>query len=189
MFVLLQQRIFALFFFLGLLGASAAELQPGSVAHLKFRDVDGNEHATDKGFVTVIAVVTREEEAKAQAIADRVPNRCMGDPKYKYVTVVNFQRKIFGPLQGLTKAFIRNRLNAEAERIRPDYRAKKLTRDPRQDILVVADFDGSEVGQLGLSPDSNAVGVFVFNGRGKLIARWNDVPPEGALPRAISAAE
>jgi hypothetical protein len=183
------QRISVAFFFAAALVVAGAELQPGSSARLAFRDVDGNEHFTAKGNVTIVTVVTRQLEDKAQAVADHVPDRCLGNPKYRYLTVVNFQRKIPGPLQGLTKAIIRKRLTSEAERLRPDYAARHVGHDPRQDIFVVPDFDGSAISQLGLSPDSDKLSVFVFNGRGKLVARWNDVPSEEALTKAISAAE
>ncbi|MEP6956170.1 MAG: hypothetical protein ABI883_05040, partial [Chthoniobacterales bacterium] len=88
---------------------AAASLQPGSVYELSFSDVDGNNLSTADGHVTIITVVTREQEEKAHAVADLVPERYIGDPKYRYVTLVNFQGKLAGPLQGVTRAVIRNR--------------------------------------------------------------------------------
>ena len=170
------------------LNAAAAELKPGGVARLVFHDVDTNTHSTADGHVTIITVVTRQDEAKAQAVADHVPDRYVGDSKFRYLTVVNFQRKLAYPFRGLTRAIIRNRLDAEATRLRPEYAAKKIPRDPRRDTLVVADFDGTNVTQLGLAPESDGIAVFVFNGQGKLIARWTDVPSSEALAKAISAA-
>lgn len=169
--------------------AAAAEVSPGKVASLVFRDVDGNELSTSAGHVTIITVVTRQNENEAHAVAEQVPDRCIGDPKYRYVTLVNFQRKLAGPLQGLTRGIIRRRLDAEAKELKPKYVAKKLTRDPRKDVFVVADFDGAAVSKLGLAVKANEVAVFVFNGEGKLIERWNGVPPENALAKAITAAE
>ena len=169
--------------------AQTTELQPGRKYQLALRDVDGSNLKTDAGHVTIITVVTRQNEQQARAVAAMVPDRCIGDPKYRYITLVNFQRKISPVFQGITNTVIRRRLDAEAKRLEPDYTARKLTRDPRRDIFVVADFDGAAVGQLGLAPTAHAVAVFVFNGEGKLIARWTGVPPEGALAKAIAAAE
>ena len=180
---------FLLFILFSAALASAAELQPGHISALEFRDVDGNDHATARGHVTIITVVTREQETEAQAVGDHVPDRCVGDLKYRYLTVINFQRRIPGPLQPLTRAIIRSRLNQEGVRLKPTYAAKKITRDPRQDIFVVADFDGAAVTRLGLDPNSSEVVVFVFNREGKLIARWNNVPSEDALSKAIATAE
>jgi hypothetical protein len=166
-----------------------ATLQPGSVARLAFRDVDGNTISTADGHVTVITVVTRQNENQAHSVADHVPDQYLGNQKFRYVTLVNFQRKLPGPLHSLTRVVIRQRLDGEAERLRPEYQQKNIGHDPRRDMFVIADFDGSAVTQLGLAPDSNEVAVFVFNGRGKLIQHWNGVPPGDALGKAISAAE
>jgi hypothetical protein len=182
------------FFSVALLLASVVtgrtdELQPGNIHRLVFQDVDGNTLSTADGHVTIITVTTRQNEKKARAVASQVPSQYIGDPRYRYVTLVNFQRKVGRSLQGLTKVMIRRRLDAEAKGLKEQYLAKKLTRDPRNDVFVVADFDGEGVTQLGLSPDSNDITVFVFNGEGKLIERWIDIPPGDSLPKAIAAAE
>ena len=168
---------------------SAAELQPGSKYAFALRDVDGNNLAVADGHVTVITVITRENEEKARAIAAGVPRRVIGDPKYRYITLVNFQRKLSPLFRGITNGIIRRRLDAEAKELQPTYTAKQLTRDPRRDVYVVADFDGSAVAHLGLTPEWSEVAVFVFDGAGKLVERWTGAPPPGALARAIAAAE
>ena len=168
---------------------TAAELELGDVARVTFRDVDGNDLSTAAGYVTIITVATRENEGKAKAAADRVPERYIGDQRYRYVTVVNFQGKLPGPLRGLTRGIIRQRLETEAKRFRALYAAKKIARDPRRDLFVVADFDGAAVRQLGLAPESDAVKVFVFGGDGKLVAVWTDLPPNDSLGQAIADAD
>jgi hypothetical protein len=169
--------------------AAVGELLPGSTHRLVFRDVDGDEHSTADGRVTIITVVTRNNEEKAREVANLVPEYAVGDPQYRYITIVNFQQKLARPLHGLTKAIIRRRLDAEARDLQERYAEKQLTRDARQDVLVVADFDGKALAQLGLPPDTEEIKVFVFNRQGRLIARWSDVPPPDALPKAITAAE
>ena len=163
-------------------------MQPGTVYRLSFRDVDGEEHSTASGHVTIITVITRENEANANAVADLMPDYYFGDPKYRYITLVNFQRRLFGPVQGLTRAIIRQRLDAEAHKLKPKYEAKKINRDPREDTLVVADFNGEAVARLGLEPENARLAVFVFSGSGKLIACWNEVPPGDSLAKAIAEA-
>lgn len=166
-----------------------AALPPGGTHRLTFRDVDGNDLSTADGHVTIIVVVTRRSEEKARQISQLVPEHCIGDPKYRYITLVNFQKGLARPVQGLTRAIIRNRLDAEAKALQPRYAAKKIARDPRRDLYVVADFDGAAVSRLGMSPESNDVAVFLFNSSGKLVQRWIDVPPEPALVDALEAAE
>ncbi len=167
--------------------AESSELKTGGVVALTFEDVDGNELSTADGHITVITVVTRANEDKAHAVADHVPDRCIGDAKYRYITLVNFQGKLPGLLQGVTRGVIRGRLDAEAKDLKPQYEAKHITRDPRRDVHVIADFDGKAVTQLGLSPESD-VEVFVFNGEGKLVQHWTDVPPDNSLGKAIAMA-
>ncbi len=168
---------------------TSAELPARGNHRLTFHDVDGNELSTADGHVTVITVVTRQNEEQARAVADQVPERYLGDPKYRYVTLVNFQRKLARPFQGLTQGIIRRRLDAEAKELKPQYDAKHLTRDPRKDVYVVADFSGAAVTQLGLAPESNEVAVFVFNPHGKLVGHWIGVPPGDAVSNAISQAD
>jgi hypothetical protein len=169
--------------------APAAPLSRGTVHDLTFRDIDGRDLGTAAGHITIITVTTRAREDEARAISRLMPDRCLGDPKYRYVTLVNFEGKLPAPLRGLTRVVIRNRLDAEARQLKPRYEAKQLTRDPRKDIYVISDFDGAAVKRLGLSPDSNEAAVFLFDGRGKLVARWSGVPPAEACVKALESAE
>lgn len=183
------QIIFAAFLLAESASAQANPLAVGKVHKLTFGDVDGNDLSTADGHVTIMTVVTRENEAKARTVAELVPDRCVGDPRYRYITLVNFQGKLLGAVHGLTRSIIRGRLDAEAKKLQDDYTAKQLTRDPRKDIYVIADFDSEAVLRLGLAGESEEIAVFVFDPAGKLIARWNDVPPGDSLPQAITAAE
>lgn len=161
---------------------------PGTIQRLVFPDVDGNNLSTSDGHVTILTVVTRADEEKARAVADLVPDRYVGNPKYHYITLVNFEGKVPRPLQGLTRAIIRGRLALEAKELKPQYEAKKLGRDPRRDIHVIADFDGSATEKLGIAANAGGMAVFVFNGQGRVIARWEEVPPGNSLPKALEKA-
>jgi len=52
---------------------AAKELEIGEIYPLTITDVDQNKHSTSDGYVTLITVVTKKDEAKAQAVADRYP--------------------------------------------------------------------------------------------------------------------
>jgi len=184
-------RVLQYFFLAPLVAASsvdAAELRPGNVYRLSFTNVDKRQLSTFDGHVTVITVVTREDEQKAQTVGDRIAPVYMGNPKYRLINLVNFQQKIFQPFRGMISAIIRYRLDAEAKKLQKIYSEKRLNRDPRQGILVVADFDGKAVAQLGIEPTSAEFAVFVFDGRGRLVRRWNDLPTADALTEAINEA-
>jgi len=179
-------------FFLALICAAAPAqgepLRAGNVYSLTFTDVDQHQLSTADGHVTIITVVTRKDEQKAETVGERVPHVYLGDPTYRLISLVNFQRGIFSPLRGMISGIIRRRMDAEAKDLQKIYTARNLTRNPREDIYVVADFDGAAVSKLGIDPMSNEFAVFVFDGRGRLIKRWSDVPPAEELGAAIAEA-
>jgi hypothetical protein len=166
----------------------AVELRLGNAYRLTFTDVDQHQLSISDGHVTIITVVTRKDEQKAQMVGDRFPRVYLGDPRYRLIMVVNFQQKIFPPFRGIVAAIIRHRLDVEAKELQQVYTAKHLNRNPRYDIFVAADFDGKIVSQFGVVPISAEFAVFAFDGRGRLIRRWNDVPSADALTAAINEA-
>jgi hypothetical protein len=168
--------------------ARANELRPGSVYSLTFTDVDRHQLSTADGHVTIITVLTRKDEQKAEQVGERVPHVYLGDPEYRLITLVNFQKGVFPLFHGMINAIIRNRMDAEAKDLQKIYTSRHLTRNPRSDIFVVADFDGKPVSQLGMAPSSSEFAVFVFDGRGRLVRRWNDVPGADALSAALNEA-
>ena len=184
-------RLRQYFFLIGLIAATtlhAAELRVGNSYQLKFTDVDREQLSTSDGHVTIVSVVTRDNEAKAQALGDRVPKQFYGDPKYRLINIVNFQQGIFAPLRGVIMAIIRHRLDAEAKNLQKVYSERRVKRNPRDDIYVVADFDGKAVSQLGMAPKSAEFAVFIFDGGGRLVQRWNEVPSADELTQALQQA-
>ncbi|HZE12859.1 MAG TPA: hypothetical protein VE086_03800 [Chthoniobacterales bacterium] len=168
--------------------AQAVQLHPGNTYPLVFTDVDRHQLSTTDGHVTVISVVTNRDEAKAQTVGDRVTQFTLGDPKVRLINLVNFQQNIISPLRGMVSAIIRHRLDTEAQDVQKIYAARHINRNARNDIYVVADFDGKAVTQLGIAPTSPEFAVFVFDGHGRLVRRWNDVPSLEMLTQAIKEA-
>jgi hypothetical protein len=168
--------------------AWAHELRQGNVYSLTFTDVDRHQLSTADGHVTIITVLTRKDEEKAEQVGERVPHVYLGDPKYRLITLVNFQRGVFPLFQGMINAIIRNRMDAEAKELQKIYTSRHLTRNPRSDIFVVADYDGKAISELGINTSSSEFAVFVFDGHGRLVRRWNDVPSAEALAQALSEA-
>jgi hypothetical protein len=76
----------------------------------------------------------------------------------------------------------------EAKEVQKSYGERHINRNARDDIYVVADFDGKAVSQLGINPTSSEFAVFVFDGRGRLVRRWNDVPSAEMLAQALKEA-
>jgi hypothetical protein len=179
------------FFLLLVLGAAnleAVQLHPGGTYSFTLTDVDRHQLSTADGHVTIISVVNRRDEAKAQTVGDRVTKITFGNPKFRLITLVNFQQNILPPLRGMVAAVIRHRLDVEAKDIQKMYAERHINRNARDDVYVVADFDGKAVSQLGIAPISAEFAVFIFDGKGRLVRRWSDVPPEDALTQALREA-
>ena len=168
--------------------AVGTELRLGETYPLTLTDVDQHQLSTADGHVTVITVVTRKDEQKAQMVGDRFPHSYLADPKFRLITLVNFQRKILSPFHGLALSIIRHRLDSEAKELQKIYASKRINRDARGDLFVVADFDGTTLPQLGFDAKSTEFGVLVFDGKGRLTKRWNDVPSNEALTAALEEA-
>jgi hypothetical protein len=181
-------QYFFLLLFLGAANLQAVQLRPGGIYPLTLTDVDRHQLSTADGHVTIISVVNRRDEAKAQTVGDRVTKITFGNPKFRLITLVNFQQNILPPLRGMVSAVIRHRLDVEAKDIQKIYAERHINRNARDDVYVVADFDGKAVSELGIAPTSAEFAVFVFDGKGRLVRRWSDVPPEDALTQALKEA-
>ena len=183
-----RSQCFFLIAMLAVATAQAVELRMGNNYPLTFTDVDRRQLSTADGHVTIITVVNRRDEAKAQTVGDRVSKLIFGDPRFRLVTLVNFQQNILFPLRGMVSAVIRHRLDVEAKEIQKSYAERHVNRNARDDVYVVADFDGKAVSQLGINPISSEFAVFIFDGHGRLVRRWNDVPSAESLAQALKEA-
>ncbi len=188
--LLVIPRALQFFFFMGtliLLPAAGLHgaLSIGATYPLSFVDVDGNKHSTADGHVTVIVLTTPADREKARTVGDRVPERCLGNPDYRMITVIRFARKHTVVGRRITTAFVRHRVNEEAKRLQTRYDSKKIVRDARKDIFVATDFDGSMSSRLDEPEGGTNFCVFVFGRNGELIAQWHGVPSAEQLAAAL----
>ncbi len=167
--------------------ARAGQLQVDSQYRLRLTDVNQRELSTGDGRVDLIVIVTRANQHDARAVGDHVPRQYYGDPRFRLITVVNFNG-FPSALQRIARGWVRHRVELEAERLEPIYRAKGMTRDPHQDVFVVADFDGKTLGEFGVAPDEQKSSTLVFGRDGRLLARWNKVPPAEDLAAVLKRA-
>jgi hypothetical protein len=183
-------RAFQFFFFIGtliLLPVSRLDgaLSIGTIYSLRFVDIDGNKHSTADGHVSVIVLTTPADREKARMVGDRVPERCLGNPDYRMITVIRFARRHTVVGRKIATTFIRHRVNEEGKRLQARYDAKKIVRDARKDIFVATDFDGSISSQLGEAQGTTDFCVLVFERNGELIAQWHGVPSAEQLATAV----
>jgi hypothetical protein len=152
---------------------------------LNFTDVDRNNLSTSDGHVTIVAMAKEADLDKVRRLGDRVPEFCLGDPKYRLITLVVFEENHSPPVRASAEALARRRLDAEARRLQVRYTARKITRNPRSDVYAALDFDGTIARRLGASANSTAFQIWVLDRKGKLLRHWDDVPSAGQLARVL----
>jgi rhamnose utilization protein RhaD (predicted bifunctional aldolase and dehydrogenase) len=160
-------------------------LSNGQRYAFNFVDIDGHKLSTADGHVTVLVLATTRDSEKVRAVGDSVPDHCLGNSRYKMITIVHFTRKYTAIGRGIATAFLRHRVKEEARRLQARYDAKKIMRDARSDILTVTDFDGTALSQLGGQTEAANFHVFVFSESGELLHQWSSVPGAADLAAAL----
>jgi hypothetical protein len=160
-------------------------LSNGQRYALNFVDIDSHQLSTADGHVTVLVSATTGDSEKVRTIGDRVPDYCLGNPRYRMITVVHFLKKHSAIGRKIATAFLRHRVKEEAKRLQARYDAKKIMRDARSDIFTVTDFDGTAWSQIGGPTEATNFHVFVSSENGELLQQWNGVPSAEDLAAAI----
>jgi hypothetical protein len=166
-----------------------AMLSNGQRYALNFVDIDGHKLSTADGHVTVVVLATTEDTEKVRAVGDNTPDYCLGNPRYKMITIVNFKRKYHVIGRGIATVFLRNRVKEEAKRLQARYDARKIVKDARGDIFTVTDFDGTASSQLGGQSEAANFHVFVFSESGELLQQWSAVPSAEELAAALKQSD
>ncbi|MBV9618212.1 MAG: hypothetical protein JO201_03290 [Verrucomicrobia bacterium] len=164
-----------------------AQLKADAKNQVTFTDVDGNALSIGDGHTTTVVLTTQSGIDKARAVGDRTPDFCLGNPIYRMVTVLVFEKNHSKPMRAILNSLMRRRLETEGRRLQARYNKLKITRDARRDIFAVADFDGSVTRQFGAPPVAELFQVFVFGRNGELIKQWNNVPSAEELGSALKA--
>src|ERR1700730_16412802 len=117
-------------------------LAPGQTVALKLTDLDGRSLSASDGQVTTLVLTARKDLDKARLVGDRTPDRCLGNPRFRMITVIHFSKTTGGTMRFVFTKLVRQRLTSEANRLRPRYLAKKLTTDPRPAARSGTRFNG-----------------------------------------------
>jgi hypothetical protein len=155
---------------------SAAAPVTGKTYAFKLVDVDGRILTAADHVVTVLVLAARRDLDKARQVGSRIPDRCLGSPKSRMITVIRFDKTRSRTARFFLSALVRRGLDTEAKRLKSRYMAKKLNRDPREDIYAVADFEGQTAEQLGLGADAAQFRVLILSANGVLLRDWSNVP-------------
>ena len=161
--------------------ANAADAK---VYGLKLADVDGNELSTTDGHVTLLVFVTSQDSENAQTVGDRVPDFCLGNSKYRMITVVE-TKKHSSPVRHVFEVVARRHLDAAAKRLQDRYDRNKIQRDARRDVFAMIDFGGEIAANFTDQDSSSETWVVVLGPNGELRQKWNELPSAEALAAAL----
>ena len=165
------------------------ELSTGTTHSISFVDLGGNKLSTADGHITIVVLTTSADREQARTVGDHVPDFCLGNPAYRMITVVHFIHSHMAIGRRMATAFIRHRVGEAAKRLQARYDAQKISRDAKNDIFVVTDFDGTIAAQLGQSAEATDFCVFVFGQTGELLAQWHGVPGTDELAAAVKKSD
>jgi len=140
----------AFFIALLLLLWTISESAPGQNDSLKLVDVDGNTFSTADGHITILVLTTQAGIDKARAAGDRTPDFCLGNPAYRMITVVVFEKNHSKPARLILSAIMRRRLESDGHRLQDRYDKLKIAQKARGHVSAVADFDGTIGRKLGM---------------------------------------
>jgi hypothetical protein len=162
-----------------------ANLVVGQHYPLSFVDVDGNTISIADGHFTTLVVTTQAGIDKTRTVGDRIPDFCLGNPTYRMITVLVFEKEHSKPTRAILSALMRRRLDSEGHRLQNRYDKLKIAQNARRDVSAVADFGGAISKQLDLMPGAGLFQIFVFGKNGELIKRWEDLPNADELSSAL----
>jgi hypothetical protein len=160
-------------------------LSTGDTYSISVVDIDGNRLSTADGRVTIVVLSTAADREQARTVGDRVPDFCLGNPAYRMITVIHFTGRHVEIGRRIATAFVRHRVHEAAKRLQARYDALKISRDAKNDIFVVTDFDGTIAAQLDQPAGATNFCVFVFGQTGELLAQWHSVPSTDELAAAL----
>src|SRR6266436_914508 len=162
-----------------------AELTLGEKYRINLVDVDGHTFSIDDGHIMTVVLTTQSNIDKARAVGDRTPDFCLGNPTYRMITVLVFEKEHSKPTRMVLNSLMRHRLDSEGHRLQNRYDKLKIARDARHDVSAVGDFGGSIAKQLDLAPGGGLFHIFVFGKKGELIKQWEDVPDADEFSTAL----
>src|ERR1041384_3704290 len=80
-----------------------AEATIGETYRISFEDVDGNALSIRDSRNTIVVLTSKGNVDKASAVGDRIPDFCLGNPNYRMVTVISFERGHSAPVRAILK--------------------------------------------------------------------------------------
>src|SRR4051812_657947 len=82
----------------------------GQTYVVSMTDVDGRTFSTADGRITTLVFASSNDIDKAREVGNRTPDHCLGNPEFRMITVLRFEKSHSRAAQAITKAVVRRRL-------------------------------------------------------------------------------
>ncbi|HSI82274.1 MAG: hypothetical protein ACAI35_22260 [Candidatus Methylacidiphilales bacterium] len=110
-----------------------------------------------------------------------------GNKNFRLIVLVDLRSSMAKVVKGYVMKRMRTDLDAEAVRIKPFYAAKGNLDNPRNDISVIPDWNGSICAQLSWPEESPNFRAVVFKD-GQELKRFDNLTEDGPLVAAVRTA-
>ncbi len=161
----------------------------GQIYAMDIVDLAENKISTADGRITTLVLASSDESARAQKVGDNTPDFCLGNPKYRMITALEFVSHHSTPVRAIIRKLARRRVETAARALQARYDANQIKRNARDDVIVATDFDNVVAARFGVPLGAHTFEVLVLDGKGELRAHWNDVPSREVLESALRAAQ
>src|SRR4029453_635435 len=168
-----------------LMMSSFAELAVAQRRSVTLTDINGHAFSTADGHITTLVVASKANVDKAHLVGERIPDFCLGNPRYRMITVIAFETNHTRPVRALMTSLMRRRVDSEAKQLQSRYDKLKIAQNAHENVIAVADFDGTISGQFDAKPSATLFHIFVFGKEGELIKQWSDLQSAEELAAAL----
>jgi len=166
-----------------------AELAVAQSHPITLTDINGRSFSTADGLITTVVIASKANVDKAHAVGERIPDFCLGNPKYRMITVIAFEANHSRPIRAFLTSMVRRRVESAATQLQARYDKLKIAGNARQNVLVVTDFDGTIAARLDAKPTGTLFHVFVFGKNGELLKQWSEVPSAEELAAVLKTSD
>lgn len=153
-------------------------------ASITTQDVDGQPLIFDQTNQITVVVQSRESLQKRTRQAGITLYPLHAHTNWKLVIVVDLRDSLARMAKGYTGRRMQRDLDSEAETIHQIVTNRSLA-DLRQGLRGVADFDGKTSDALGFTHSESNLGAVIFNSKGEVHRRWNDLTNTSELQASL----
>jgi len=151
--------------------------------------IGGGSVSLANGVPTILTIIQHDNENAARKVGQYITDEQFATGEVTMITILNFQGNLQPSLEKITEAQIKMDLQKESARLGPIYRRLGVGHSPMKNLHVVTDFDGSVASSFKVDTAEDPAVVMIFDGKGRLVARFPGVPGRSQFLEYLKKAE